>query len=71
MPAASSAEVVLRAGDEVVLTVTDDGTGYRPGARSSGVRNMAERAAALGGTCTVTDRDAGGTELVWRVPARR
>ena len=68
---ASSVEVVLRAGDEVVLTVTDDGTGYRPGPRSSGVRNMAERAAALGGTCTVTDRPAGGTEVVWRVPARR
>ena len=51
--------------------MTDDGIGYRPGPRSSGVRNMAERAAALGGTCTVTDRDAGGTEVVWRVPARR
>jgi signal transduction histidine kinase len=68
---AASAEVVLRAGDEVVLTVTDDGTGYRPGPRSSGVRNMAERAAALGGTCTVTDRESGGTAVVWRVPARR
>ena len=63
--------MVLRAGDEVVLTVTDDGIGYRPGPRSSGVRNMAERAASLGGSCTVTARDGGGTEVVWRVPARR
>ena len=48
--AATSAEVVLSAGDDVVLTVSDDGVGYQPGPRSSGVRNMADRAAALGGT---------------------
>ena len=36
-----------------MLTVTDDGVGYHPGERRSGVRNMAERAEALGGESTV------------------
>jgi signal transduction histidine kinase len=68
---ASAVEVDLAVGDEVVLTVRDDGVGYQPGQRRSGVRNMTERAAALGGTCSVGTRDDGGTEVVWRVPARR
>jgi signal transduction histidine kinase len=68
---ASSVEVLVQAGDEVVLSVTDDGVGYQPGERSSGVRHMAERAERLGGSCSVSRREAGGTEVVWRVPARR
>ncbi|MDQ1599274.1 MAG: hypothetical protein QOD68_748 [Actinomycetota bacterium] len=68
---ASAVEVDLAVGDEVVLTVRDDGVGYQPGERRSGVRNMTERAQALGGTCSVGTRAAGGTEVVWRVPARR
>jgi signal transduction histidine kinase len=66
--AASQVDVVLTVDDEVVLTVRDDGVGYQPGERRSGVGNMAERAAALGGTCSVVTRDRGGTEVVWRVP---
>ena len=69
--AATAVEVVLAVGDEVVLTVRDDGVGYRPGERRSGVRNMTERAESLGGTFSVGTRADGGTELVWRVPARR
>jgi signal transduction histidine kinase len=69
--AATAVEVVVAAGDEVVLTVRDDGVGYRPGERRSGVRNMTERAEALGGTCSVTSRAGGGTEVVWRVPAHQ
>jgi signal transduction histidine kinase len=69
--AATAVEVVVAVGDEVVLTVRDDGVGYRPGERRSGVRNMAERAEALGGTFSVGTRGDGGTELVWRVPTRR
>jgi signal transduction histidine kinase len=68
---ASEVEVVVAVGDEVVLTVRDDGVGYRPGERRSGVRNMTERAETLGGTCTVAAHADGGTELVWRVPAGR
>ena len=69
--AATAVEVVVAVGDEVVLTVRDDGVGYRPGERRSGVRNMTERAESLGGTFSVGTRADGGTELVWRVPARR
>ena len=68
---ATNVVVVLDAGEQVVLTVTDDGVGYHPGERRSGVGNMAERAEALGGESTVGDGPAGGTEVVWRVPARR
>jgi signal transduction histidine kinase len=68
---ASAVEIDLAVGDEVVLSVRDDGIGYQPGQRRSGVRNMTERAVALGGTCSVGTRDDGGTEVVWRVPARR
>ena len=68
---ASAVEVDLAVGDEVVLTVRDDGVGYQPGERRSGVRNMTERAQALGGTCSVGTRVTSGTEVVWRVPARR
>jgi signal transduction histidine kinase len=68
---ATSVEVTVLAGDEIVLTVLDDGSGYQPGERSSGVRHMTERAETLGGSCSVTRRTMGGTAVVWRVPARR
>ena len=63
--------VHLAVGDEVVLTVTDDGTGYVDGGRSSGLRNLAERADALGGSFSVRRAGVdGGTVAVWRVPVR-
>jgi signal transduction histidine kinase len=61
-------EVTVDASD-VVLRVTDDGVGLgggRPG--GLGLGNLSERAAVLGGECTVTDRAEGGTEVRWRVP---
>ncbi len=66
---ASVVEVVVRAGDDVVLEVTDDGRGLGAVGRRSGLANMAERADSLGGTFTVTNRDGGGTRVVWRVPS--
>ncbi len=68
---ATSVVVHLRAADEVVLTVTDDGIGYVDNGRRSGLRNMAERAESLGGTVEVGQAGpGGGTVVVWRVPAR-
>jgi signal transduction histidine kinase len=69
---ASRVEVVLaRSGEEVVLTVTDDGRGCGSTARSGGrgLSGMRERMAALGGTTTVEGAPGGGTRVTARCPA--
>jgi signal transduction histidine kinase len=55
---------------EVRLTVLDDGVGIGEIARESGLRNARRRAAALGGSLTLTAREPQGTSFVWRVPLR-
>ncbi|MFJ9566202.1 GAF domain-containing protein [Streptomyces fuscichromogenes] len=66
---AHRAEVILSTeGRELLLTVRDDGAGIPPDGRRSGLRNMAERAAELGGRLEWDCPDGGGTTLVWRVP---
>ncbi|MFF1278861.1 GAF domain-containing protein [Streptomyces marokkonensis] len=68
---ADRAEAVLETdGNEVRLTVTDNGVGIPAGGRRSGLANMAERARKLGGDMETGDRDGGGTRLVWHVPVR-
>ncbi|MDQ1034462.1 signal transduction histidine kinase [Streptomyces sp. V3I8] len=57
-------------GREVRLTVSDNGVGIPPEGRRSGLRNMAERAAQLGGELKLGSPDEGGTALVWRAPVR-
>lgn len=68
---ASLAEVAVSVGDELVLSVTDDGRGLpaTPRAGSHGLRNMADRARLLGGRLEVGPGPTAGTRLVWRVPA--
>jgi signal transduction histidine kinase len=62
--------VHLEVADEVVLTVTDDGTGYVDTGRRSGLRNLADRAESLGGSFEIRQAGpAGGTVVVWRVPS--
>ena len=65
---ASQVEVTIRADDELTLTVLDDGIGISPGGRRSGLRNLEQRATALGGTMHAVPAEGGGTELTWRVP---
>jgi signal transduction histidine kinase len=63
-----------RAGDEVRLTVTDDGTGFDPEAlgeareRGLGLFGMHERAAYVGGAVVVRSRPGAGTTVRARVP---
>jgi signal transduction histidine kinase len=60
---------VAVASAELVVTVSDDGSGL-PADRVAGVglASMRERAAETGGTCEVTAGPAGGTRLVARLP---
>jgi signal transduction histidine kinase len=66
---ASSATVVVSADSTgVELLVTDDGVGMTAGGRSSGLRNLASRAADLAGTFSATRVGEGGTQVRWTVP---
>lgn len=60
-----AAVTLERKGANAVLTVEDDGVGFTPGNNPSGngLRNMRERAAALGGKLEVDTRAGGGTTL--------
>jgi signal transduction histidine kinase len=83
---ATQVDVNVEADSELVLRVVDNGVGIPPGARRSGLANLAKRAERLGGSLRVVNalvgRRAGearsspegavgpGTELEWRVPLR-
>lgn len=66
------ATVTLPAGaDGVRLTATDDGVGIPRDGRRSGLRNLARRAQALGGSSTYgPGPDGTGTTVVWEAPLR-
>lgn len=61
-----------RMGSTAVLTVEDDGVGFdtKAPAVGSGVRNMNERAAALGGDFQLASRNGKGTKLRVSFPIR-
>ncbi|MFF9839739.1 GAF domain-containing protein [Streptomyces sp. NPDC013740] len=68
---ARRAEVAVVVEDGVLaVAVSDDGVGIAPGGSRSGLRNLAERAARLGGDLSVRARPEppGGTLLEWRIP---
>ncbi len=66
---ASTAEVELSAfAEQVRLLVHDDGVGFTPGSRSSGLTNMRKRAERRGGTLDVGSRVPRGTTVAWSVP---
>ncbi|WP_328958749.1 GAF domain-containing protein [Kitasatospora purpeofusca] len=65
---ATSVDVSLTAGTELTVSVRDNGVGLPKDGRRSGLANLAERAAELGGGFSARARSGGGTELLWRVP---
>ncbi|MFF5313413.1 GAF domain-containing sensor histidine kinase [Streptomyces massasporeus] len=69
---ARSVDVYLRyAQGQLTLTVIDDGHGIPQDAVRSGLKNMEERAAALGGDLLLGEGpEGGGTRVEWRVPVR-
>jgi signal transduction histidine kinase len=67
---AESVAVRLRAGDPLELTVSDDGVGGAD-PHGSGLQNLADRLATVGGSLTVDAGAATGTLVVARVPGRR
>ena len=71
---ASRADVTVDVDQDGFLSVivTDDGTGIPPGGRRSGLLNLADRAAKLGGELRLDQAEPTaprpGTRLEWRVP---
>jgi signal transduction histidine kinase len=65
---ASRVVVTVEARRDLLLRVVDDGVGFTPGERRSGLRNMADRAESLGGDFSIGPREQGGTVVEWRVP---
>jgi signal transduction histidine kinase len=53
---------------QLSLTVEDDGVGLGTSTRRSGLGNLHQRAAGLGGGMTIGVPPGGGTRLCWSVP---
>jgi len=67
---ARNVRVTVRVGDEVALTVVDDGRGVPDEVMGGrGLTNLARRADDLGGTFEIGPAPEGGTAVAWVVPA--
>ncbi|MFD0559084.1 histidine kinase/DNA gyrase B/HSP90-like ATPase [Stackebrandtia endophytica] len=65
---AGTVTVTAEAGDDLVISVVDDGDGIPDSVARSGLANLQRRAESSGGSMTVTGSPGGGTRLVWQVP---
>jgi signal transduction histidine kinase len=63
---------LMEADGHLVFSVRDDGSGFNPAESrpGSGLGNMVDRVAALGGTLEVTSAPSRGTHVRGRVPLR-
>ncbi|WP_312720652.1 GAF domain-containing sensor histidine kinase [Mobilicoccus sp.] len=59
---------VVNTGDDLVVTVVDNGVGLRRDADRSGLANLAGRAACHGGSFSATSTEPSGTMIRWSVP---
>ena len=69
--AATVATVEVTVGDDLRITVTDDGRGLPANRTESGLANLRARAEAAGGSLELVPPTGGGTRLVWRAPLTR
>jgi len=71
--AKNSAVRLARAGQNAVLTIEDDGTGFdtREDSHGDGLRNMRERVSGLGGKLQITSTKGKGTSLRITFPVSR
>ncbi len=63
--------VTISADEDLVVNVIDDGVGIPAIVARSGLHNLAQRAAALGGSFRIGSPAGGGTDLLWSVPLTR
>jgi signal transduction histidine kinase len=66
--AASRLDVTVEVSSGLSLRVVDNGRGIGKGSRRSGLANLTDRAAELGGELHLSVPPGGGTQLDWRVP---
>ena len=60
--------ITISVDGNLVIDISDNGEGIPRTVARSGLHNLAERAAAAGGSCTVDHADSGGTRLLWTAP---
>ena len=65
---AKSLTVTIEAGDELIISVVDDGVGVPEDIARSGLLNLEHRAQRFGGSLSVTSGKGEGTRVTWRVP---
>jgi len=65
---ATAVDVLVSAGKEIVVRVTDNGQGMEESVLESGLGNMRERAAKHGGLFTIHSESGAGTTVTWAVP---
>ena len=65
---ATALTVTVTAAADLVIEVTDNGTGIPGTVARSGLHNLTTRARVFGGTLTVDRPSDGGTRLVWAAP---
>jgi len=65
---ATALTVMVTAAVDLVIEVTDNGTGIPGTVARSGLHNLTTRARVFGGTLTVDRPSDGGTRLVWTAP---